>query len=508
MKHDFKHAKASRDRRNLTRDARRLVRRTRIDPSTQDEKSISVLLNCAAMFNCAPSDGVEQAIRWMRDNLRGLSPQNVAQLAYAVGVLHLPERRTILLEEVSPIVQSVLRDLTPVEVVMILQAFQRCRISENAELQERMLQQLPSCIETMPISQLSTLASVLGRHEVKSQNEALWRELVQSTMNRALADVSKMHSKEAITFLGAAPYLSLTSEQLCALVLRVSETAQFHTDEHVGELLHSLFLLKREIPEPSDELAKAMAELQQALIVRLDRVADFTTVPHATVIWRFADANSIEIPAVVQQKMCDAVVTSMVYHAVRFGSLSRLARSLSRQKLQSAKILNVIGNYAIGERPPRPTSAIPQELEEESMITREEREGIDVEPREHICGRFAGHLTALRISLEDAWALNGFPAIEAISSTLPRYIEEHMKDAKASQILKAVKWISCADDDCKLRNKSHDEAVLKEAVRMVQEDKERFAELRPAHIERFAESLAEKPKAQEFIKLLKECTAS
>ncbi|ESL05843.1 hypothetical protein TRSC58_06493 [Trypanosoma rangeli SC58] len=272
LKRQYKNAKSGKDRRDIQREARRAIRRAHIDPSTQDEKTVTLLLNCAATFHSYPhSEGIKQAVQWMRQNTDALSPQNLALFANALGVLSVVDSDIILLQEVSPAVQSTFTQMSPVELVMILQAFKRNKIFSNAALQESMLQRLLPCVSQMPVSQLSTLAEVLVTAPLRKSDETAWRELTNAVLFKAVSGVDRMHSREVITLLRAAPHLSVPEEPSLQLVQRAIDTVGFHTDEQIGELLEAVGGYRTLETPPGENLSRKLDELVEVLWTRLQK---------------------------------------------------------------------------------------------------------------------------------------------------------------------------------------------------------------------------------------------
>lgn len=50
----------------------------------------------------------------MRNNLDGLTPQNVALFANALGVFHTTEYTKIVQEEILPVVKNIYKEMRPV----------------------------------------------------------------------------------------------------------------------------------------------------------------------------------------------------------------------------------------------------------------------------------------------------------------------------------------------------------------------------------------------------------
>ncbi|KAH8614031.1 hypothetical protein ERJ75_000717300 [Trypanosoma vivax] len=493
LKRRFREAKTGKERREIQRDARRLIRRARVDPSTQDEKSVAVLLNCAATFRSYPhTEGIGQAVQWMRTNVDALSRQNIALFANAVGALWVLDSETILTKEISPIVKSAYKQMNPVELVMILQAFQRGRVSENASLQESMLEHLSSCIPQMPVSQLSTLASVLVDTPLRKSNEGLWQELCKSVFSRAVTDIDKVHSREAITLLKAAPHLRVSEEHSVLLVSRAVATARFHTDEQVGDLLESVANYRTMLDACGNELNAKLEELVNALWVRLQKVAPFADVSSATSILRHSRLSGVDVPPQVMEALLGAVTKELLFHRRSFRRLAALTEALAEQGAEAKQLLLLIGDYCIGKRPSREDS-----VEGYSPDSAQEQ----VEARLDIFSRFLGDLTRARIALENAYSANAANGELGESVlTLAKRLEEGLATAMPREVLKCVQSICTASDGCRLRNSASDEKLISLAEQRIRKDCDAFFEsVRVSNMERFVSSLGDNTRAQKIV---------
>ncbi|KAG5472679.1 hypothetical protein LSCM4_02001 [Leishmania orientalis] len=508
MKHEYKKAKGRKERVSILKEARRLLRRTRIDPSTQDERSVAIVINCAATFSVsATMEGLEQAFQWMRHNINGISPQNVALFANALGLISPPEAREVMVSEVMPAVQSVMHKMAPVEVVMVLQALQRLRITENNELQDELLSHLEPCVSSMPVQQLSTLASVLHRHSMQARDNAKWKRIAHETLERALAGVDGMHSREAIVLLCTAPFVDASQKHICQLLARLTETAQFHTDEQVGELMSAILHIRQQIREPSAELAAALEGLHAALMARLEKVSAFVGPRSAAQIWDYTHASNIELSSVIQQNMCASLIGLVTYRFIRFRVMAQVVESLSTQKLPSTDILTIIANYSVGVRPPREVKAAPPQ-ESEMPEGEEDHEDIRAEAREVLYSRQFGALTALRISLENAFAKNNVSPNDILAKTLPEHLLEHAAEASPREMLKAVAAIASASADCPCRNKVHDAAVRDVVRKSLEDNPEKFkSDLSPEFLDWFFRTVPADSDSAEIVTAVQKATA-
>ncbi|CAJ1031582.1 hypothetical protein Q4I30_005876 [Leishmania utingensis] len=508
MKHEYKKAKDTKERFGILKEARRLLRRIRIDPSTQDERSVAIVINCAATFSIpAKTEAVEQAFQWIRSNIGGISPQNVALFANALGVIFPPEAKQVMVGEVMPIVQLVMREMVPVEVVMVLQALQRLRVTENEKLQDGLLSHLEPCLSSMPVQQLSTLASVLHHHSMQTRDNAKWKQIAHETLARALAGVEGMHSREAIVLLCAAPFVDASQKQISQLLIRVAETAQFHTDEQVGELMNAILRVRQQVSEPSVELTAAVEGLHTALMTRLEKVSAFVGPQSATHIWNYAHASNIEISSAIQESMCASLIRLMTFRTIPFQSLVRLMASLSTQKLPSAEILTVTANCSVGVRPPRPARTVPQESE--MPEDGEDHETIRAAAREVLYSRHFGTLTELRINLENAFAKNDVSPNDALAKTLPEHLLKHASEALPRQMLTAVAAIALAPADCPCRNKTHDAAVCATVLKALEDSPERFkSDLSPVFVDWFVRSIPADSNSEAIVAAVQRITAS
>ncbi|RNF12736.1 mitochondrial oligo-U binding protein TBRGG1, partial [Trypanosoma rangeli] len=493
LKRQYKNAKSGKDRRDIQREARRAIRRAHVDPSTQDEKTVTLLLNCAATFRSYPhSEGIKQAVQWMRQNIDALSSQNLALFANALGVLSVVDSDIILLQEVSPAVQSTFTEMSPVELVMILQAFKRNKIFSNAALQESMLQRLQSCVSQMPVPQLSTLAEVLVSAPLRKSNEAAWRELTNAVLLKAVSGVDRMHSREVITLLRAAPHLCVPEEPSLQLVQRAIDTVGFHTDEQIGELLEAVGGYRTLETPPEENLNRKLDELVDVLWTRLQRVAPYVDAASTTWIMRQASRCGIYVPPPTMEVMLAAVAKDMCYHRHTFRRCAALAEALAEQKAQAKALLLLLGDYCIGKRPTR------QDREEADSPDDEEAAR---EVRMNIYARFLGDLTRARIALERAHSANpeNGELGESVWSILSQRLEEGVLEAPPREVLKCVRAI-CTSEDCQLRNRANDEKIMTLVERRLSRDRESFTKEIPKEIlEEFLGVLRDQPRAQKVV---------
>ncbi|KEG13033.1 mitochondrial oligo-U binding protein TBRGG1 [Trypanosoma grayi] len=497
LKRQYKNAKTGKDRRDIQREARRIIRRARIDPSTQDEKTVTLLLNCAATFRSYPhSEGIKLATQWMRQNIDALSPQNLALFANAIGALSVIDSDTILLQEVSPAVQSVFTQMSPVEMVMILQAFQRERVTANASLQESMLQQLASCVPQMPAPQLSTLAGVLVTAPLRKSDEAAWRELTNTVFSKAVSGADNMHSREVITLLKAAPCLCVPEEHSLQLIKRAIATVGFHTEEQVGELLEAVAGYRSQEKAPDEELQRQLDELVSILWKRLEKVAPYADVTSATWIMRQARLCGVEIPPAIATALLEAVSREFRYHRHTFRRCAALADALAEQKVPAKALLQMVGDYCVGKRPPR---------EDRDGADPEEEDDTPREVRMDIYARFLGDLTRARIALEKAHSANpenGEPG-ESLAVVLPQRLEESVLAASPREVLKCARSICVSPTSCRLHNHANDEKLMSLVEQRVTRERENFLmEVPKETLERFITALSDAPRAQKIVETL------
>ncbi|KAF8286297.1 mitochondrial oligo-U binding protein TBRGG1 [Trypanosoma cruzi] len=494
LKRQYKHAKSGRDRRDIQREARRAIRRARVDPSTQDEKTVTLLLNCAATFHSYPhSEGIKQAIQWMRQNIAALSPQNLALFANALGTLSAVDSDIILLQEVTPAVQSVFTQMSPVELVMILQAFQRNKIFSNASLQESMLRQLSSCVSQMPAPQLSTLAGVLVSSPLRKSDETTWQELTNAVLSKAVSGVDNMHSREVITLLKAAPHLLVPEEPSLQLIQRAIDTVGFHTDEQVGEILESVAGYRNLEKPPGEKLSRKLDELVNVLWTRLQKVAPHVDASSATWIMHQSCRCGVDVPPSIMEVMLEAVAKDMRYHRYTFRRCAALAEALAEQKAPAKALLLLLGDYCIGRRPPR------EDREEADLPDEEE---VTKETRMDIYSRFLGDLTRARIALENAHSANsenGEPG-ESVRVILPQRLEESVSAASPRELLKCIRVICTSAEDCQVRNRANDEKLMTLAEQRMSSEREGFLKDVPKEfLEEFLGTVKDRPRAQKVV---------
>lgn len=474
MKQAHKVSKSAKERKQILREARRHCRKVRVDASSQDERSIMIFLNCAAAFRCKYCDGLVEAVQWVQANFRALSPQNVALFANALGALDLPNATEVFRTTVVLALPSVMESLTPVEVVMTLQAFQRLKIRDNDELRNKLVLQLEPCITTMPVPQLSTLAEVLLRHPLRLHDEAKWRQLVEKVMSRALESAETMHSKEAITFLLVAPRMDVPAEQLCRLLARATATAGFHSDTQIGQLFSALVHIQKAFPDPTPELTAAAAALSQALVERLEKVMSFATVAGISEIWFSSVKAGTELPMAMVQRTSEIVVNELTWRHQRLNALARLAAAADALKQPPKNVLDTIAKYLIGERPPRPQREAPPESHDEEPDDEEDVESLRAASRELLYKRLFSQYVSIRLHLESAYAKSGEAPPEALTKTLPEHLLLQVPATAPRQLLSAIWTILSRPPGCSPNAISNDEALYAAIVADIRSTPEKY----------------------------------
>lgn len=509
MKQQFKTAKSGRDRQNIQKEARRLIRRCQVDPSTQDEKSVMVLVNCAATFHSRPSEGVENGIKWLLGRLNALTPQNVALLANAIGAIEPEGAEEMLARDISAAVEGgALEGMTPVEVIMILQAFQRAEVDHNAALQDKMLMKLIPAVPSMPIPHLSTFSSVVSHHDIKTRDPETWKRLADAIGTRiSKENVEQIHSKEAITLLVAAPLLKVQQEVISLLVDRCATTAGFHTDEQIGQLLRALHGIQVEVSEPSEGLQAAMQRLQTALVARLERVADFASPNSIASIWIFASESKVEIPEAIQLKLLEQMEMQLPFGRLYFRHMGKIASGASHYSLPSTKFLHTMAKMVLGQKPPRlDRHGAPIPLVEEPTQQQLSPQEMLVARRDLFARRF-GQLVQVRIELERALSKSGDTRPdEVLQKTIPKILVDAVKEAPAVQLVLAARFLGeCeAAEKCQLCNTANNDALLKGIEeRLKRGGPSLLADVSPIAKERLAERAEKTEKLKFFLKYLK-----
>jgi hypothetical protein len=504
MKQAFKQSKTRLERIQILREGRRLVRRTHVDASTQDERSVIVFLNCAATFKSGATEGVEEASQWVQLNIRGLSPHNVALYCNALGVLDLTDGVKVVREVVVPLLPSLIRDMTPVEVVMVLQAFQRLRIEGFDELKDSMLLQLEPCVSTMPVPQLSTLAEVLVKHRLRESNPENWGRIVQEVMRKALSSVETMHSKEVITFLTAVPRLDLPAEQVSDLLKRATATAGFHDDVQVATLFHSIYAVKKVFPEATPELTAAVDALQQALVLRLERVASFVNAETAGTILVNTARSHIELPTAITQTIYKAVQKHLTYKTVRVAQLERLAKGLAMGPPPSAELLDMVAKYAVGERPPRPPKGTAEGEHDGDAQDEEEIANLRAAKQESLYARNFNRYVSLRLELEGAYAKAGAKPPEALTTTLPEHLVQHIGETYASTLLSGIWALLSTPTECSCRNVANDEALYRGVLDDITANPEKYKNtVSPQFMAKLETAMFGNAKGEELVKAVR-----
>lgn len=59
-------------------------------------------------------------------------------------------------------------------------------------------------------------------------------------MTKIFTQLDHIHSKDVIAFAQDVIYLNLSQEQIVKVIKRLTETANFHNDEQIGDILASM----------------------------------------------------------------------------------------------------------------------------------------------------------------------------------------------------------------------------------------------------------------------------
>lgn len=64
--------------------------------------------------------------------------------------------------------------------------------------------------------------------------------MVNTVVTKIFTQLDHLHSKDVVAFAQDIIYLNLSQEQIVKVLKRLTETANFHSDEQIGDILVSL----------------------------------------------------------------------------------------------------------------------------------------------------------------------------------------------------------------------------------------------------------------------------
>ncbi|EPY22448.1 mitochondrial oligoU binding protein TBRGG1 [Angomonas deanei] len=360
LKQEFKAAKSLQERVGIRATALRMLNGIRIDPSTQDERSVMTVLNCADTFDSKPNAAIEVALTWARRNLGALSPQNIALFGHAVAALRPPDAKNILLTDVWAATRGLLPDMTTVEVVMLLQAYSYVlRKDEVCEMEIVMLEQLLPCIGEMPVQQLSTLLEVLShrRKGLEHKRPDLLKSSCESIFERLEKGTEKMHSNEVTRILCASLIRQAPASLVSRLFLREVEVVNFLTDTEVGTVMWATGMMNNAPVGGDTAVSEAVQKLLPALLERLQKVAHLAHTKTVSSALTGAALLRLTLPVELEEKLCYRVKVDLATKGMKVRKMEKLARSLMLYRCSSQQVakttLALVANAVTGKLPSR-----------------------------------------------------------------------------------------------------------------------------------------------------------
>jgi hypothetical protein len=258
LKKQHRDAKNKKDKKALHEDFKRVFARIHLDPSTQDEKSVGLLLSCAAYFEINPSSRAFcELVDWTTAHLKGVETQQVALFTHAIVALQPPQYLSILTEHVGPLVRERIGLFTPVERAMLLQATVRSHnrlvegkhgattaqletmIADLSELQALLLGSIEAHVASMKVSEWTTVCQAVADSPVlRTTQQDRVKQIVSAFQATLEQQAPKIHSNNILhCVVGLAALTEVVTVPLelwNALLGRLLETVNYLRDDQMA----------------------------------------------------------------------------------------------------------------------------------------------------------------------------------------------------------------------------------------------------------------------------------
>lgn len=501
MKRQFKSAKLRRERREIMMSAKKLVYSLSIDPSTQDEKSVALLLNTAAFFDViCTAPALQQAITWMTENVSALEPRHVAMFSHAVVALKVTGGSAILSKTILPTAGKLVSagKFTPVELIMLLQAIAKSNVHGQDQIVKSILDRICENAGKLKTSELSTVCTIFDSAFIEGKESA-----VKAILTEALAQVEKsmdaVHSNDILLIAEHLPPLasmaSVSAGFWSKLLSRAIAVAGFFGDRQLPHAFRGLREMYK-LPEIQNDAAATlkMNDFRQAIEKRLDvckksfNLEGFAELLHACLhcqsssnlsdlldqaaagvveFLNFARADTSEIVACVKAiaklgAPFDGLLGTLLQIAA--GTFERKARISTGDKAASSDVAT----------PAETPAALPKDLEESIRQRRENRNA-----------RSIVDLTQIRVFSEIAYDTRAQP--EALTTDLPRILVGSVPLAHPEDLLSVARLLYSADGQNPCVNTSNNSDILQAITKRAKNEKDFFRLVStPGFLESFA----------------------
>jgi hypothetical protein len=494
LKRQFKAAKLRRERNDLIKQSKRVVYSLNLDPSTQDEKSVALLLNGAAFFGIIYSaPALQQAVTWMSENVSALESQHLAMFAHAVVALKVPSAAAILTNVILPVASEFVSagKLTPVELIMVLQAIARTNVSGQEKLVNDILARLTESAAKLKTSELSTLCAVFDSTFLSGKEKS-----VKSILTEGLKVVDQsMDSVHSNDILLLAEHLAPLASQAGVTTIfwgkflsRAIAVAGFFGDRQLPHAFRGLREMQK-LAEIQNEPAVSarMIDYRQALEKRLDvcknafNLEGFTELLES--LLHCQSSNNLQN---YLSQVAGGVVQSCKFQSNDITDFTRCVKAISRFGMPFDALVETCVEFALGKgrRAPRsgeedsvtgePAAALPKELEESIRMRLENKQARNI-----------FELVQIRLFAEIAYDNRTLPS--SLSEELPKLILQRLHLAHPESLLSVARLLYSADGQNPCANSVNSSDILQAIAKRAKNERDFFKMVTtPGFLESFA----------------------
>jgi hypothetical protein len=472
LKKKYRTTRLKREKSDIERDALLCLKQIRVDSSTQDEKSIAIVLNCAVFFRASKKNfAVRDGIAWNMSNLRALSPQNTAKFMHALSALASPRggQRLQQLTEVASLIDKEyqLSAFSPVELIMMQQALTRTRITSNAQQQFKILSEIGRRVPSMATSELSTLMDIITTEEhdeVLSKEPALIASLADAVAKKLSQEgvVGAIHSNNILHYLKAFVALekkkryTLAADLWKALLERAIAVAKFFMDSQVGSALAVAADVK-ELNVATDAIA---VELDSVAMARVNHIIGTFDMESSALLANGFIAARRPMPVELTDVVCKRLISEMAFQRPSLREVFNAVAALQATGCTHPQFFAAAADLIIGKRPervtkdPNPKPAVPFEYRPDVAVD--------------FVARRLDYCLKIRLISEE---ILGTRAAELMNPQISEALVEAAKKTHPIQLLESCTTIFNAKQGVPGRNRKLDEEILSIATRRISEQR-------------------------------------
>ena len=500
LKRQFKTAKLRRERLDIMKSGKKLVYSLSMDPSTQDEKSVALLLNCASFFEVIyTAPALQQAVTWMSENVTALESQHLAMFAHAVVALKLPTAASILSNVILPVVAKAVpsKKLPSVELIMVLQAIVRSKVTTHDKLVQDILDSLKDNATTIKTSELSTLCSIFDSSFCENREKVV-ASIVGDALKTVEQNIDKVHSNDILLLAEHLPPLLAAAVKPSAtfwgkFLSRGLAVCGFFGDRQLPIAFRG-FREMSKVPELQDDgpLRVKLIDFRDALEKRLDvcsrafNIEGFTDLLNSLLLC----PSSSTLPGILT-KVAFGVAESTKFQPNDLDDVAACVKAIARYGTPMDEVIEACVQIAVGhrKRSAESTSAsaaggaetaaqgdapLPKELE--SAI------------RERVESRQARQIDALaeiRVFAEVSMDVRVHPP--ALAKELPSILVQRVTVAHPELLIRVAKTLYSADAQSPYINNANNHDILQAIAKRAKSEADFFKNVTtPGFLEEFA----------------------